>query len=54
MMTNDYHEGWIFLSHPHTNSGFFFLHTIRYSILILKTLPEVPEYADMRNDMMSL
>ena len=28
VMTNDDHEGQIFLSNPHTNNGFFFLLTI--------------------------
>ena len=27
VMTNGVPEGWIFLSHPHTNNGFFFLLT---------------------------
>ena len=37
VMTNGDCEGWIFLSHPNTNNGFFFLLTIKYCILILKT-----------------
>ena len=42
--------GIYFLSHPHTNNRFFFLLTIKYH-----RLPEVPEYAEMRhNIMMSL
>ena len=36
MMTNGYHEGQIFLSHPHTNNGFFFLFTTKYLILYWK------------------
>ena len=36
VMTNSDHPGQIFLSHPHTNSGFFFLHTIKYSIFVFK------------------
>ena len=53
MMTNGDRKGRIFLSHPHTNNGFFFLLTIKYRILCLKKrLPEVPEYAEMRHDMM--
>ena len=27
VMTNSDQEGWIFLSHPHTNNGFFFFLT---------------------------
>ena len=30
-------EGLIFLSHPHTNNGLFFLLTIKYSIFIFET-----------------
>ena len=52
MMTNGDREGRIFLSHPHTNNGFFFLLTTKYLILYWKTsikrLPENPEYAEMR------
>ena len=33
VMTNGDHEGQIFLSHPHSNNGFFFLLTIKYCIL---------------------
>ena len=44
-------EGRIFLSHPHTNNGaFFLLTTLKYLIYISKTwkrLPENPEYAEM-------
>ena len=36
VMTNGDHEGWIFLSHPHTNNGFFFLLTTKYLILYWK------------------
>ena len=36
MMTNGDHEGQIFLSHPHTNNGFFFLLTIKYHIILEK------------------
>ena len=54
MMTNGVHEGWIFLSHPDTNNGFFFLITTKYLILYWKKktrkkLPEKPEYAKMRH-----
>ena len=53
VMTNGDHEGQIFLSHPHTNNGFFFLLTIKYRILCLKMLLEVPEYAHLRHDMVT-
>ena len=36
VMTNGDRERRIFLSHPHTNSGFFFLLTTNYSILLWK------------------
>ena len=52
VMTKVDREGWIFLSHPHTNNGFFFLLTTKYLIYIGKTwkrLPEHPEYAEMRH-----
>ena len=39
MMTNSGFEGKIFLSHPHTNNGFFFLLTIKYHIFIEKKAP---------------
>ena len=32
VMTNGDPEGWIFLSHPHSNSGLFFMLTIKYGI----------------------
>ena len=35
-MTNGEREAWIFLSHPQTIIGFFFLLTIKYSNFILK------------------
>ena len=42
MMTNGDRNGRIYLSNPHTNIGFFFLHTIKYSIFIFKKgFPEV-------------
>ena len=55
MMTNSDPEGLIFLSHPHTNNGFFLLPTIKYRILCFKKdlLLEVPEYAEMRHNMMA-
>ena len=53
VMANGDPEGWIFLSHPHTNNGFVLLLIIKYPILCLKKgLPGVPEYAEMRHDMM--
>ena len=30
VMTNGDHEGWMFLSHPHANNGFFFFFTAFY------------------------
>ena len=45
MMTNDDHQGQIFLSHPNWNNGFVFLFTTKY---LISSLPEKPEYADMR------
>ena len=38
MMTNGDHEGRIFLSHPHTNNGLFFLLTTKYVILYWKNI----------------
>ena len=52
VMTKGDPEGRIFLSHPHTNNGFFFLLTTRYHILYwknMKRLQENPEFADMRH-----
>ena len=48
MMTNGAHEGLIFLSHPYTNNGFFFLLTTRFG-KPEKRLPENSEYAEMRH-----
>ena len=47
-------EGWVFLSHPHTNNRFFFLLTTMYCILYWKSinvqsLPESPEFVEMRH-----
>ena len=47
VMTNGDLEGRNFLSHVHTNNGFFFLLTID----LKKKLPEVPEYAEMQYHM---
>ena len=52
VMTNGNHKGWIFLSHPYTNNRVFFLLTIEYGILCVKRPQEVPEYAELRHDMM--
>ena len=40
VMTNLDHEGQIFLSHPLTNNGFFFLLTIKYHIFEFKDAPK--------------
>ena len=52
VMTNGGHKGRFFLSHPHTNNGFFFLLTTKYLISYWKNckrLPENHEYAEMRH-----
>ena len=52
MMTDGDREGQIFLSQPHTNNGLFLLFTTKYCILYLKnikSLPESPEFAEMRH-----
>ena len=52
MTTNGDLEGWIFLSHPNTNSGFLFLLSTKYLILYwknMKRLPENPEFVEMRH-----
>ena len=52
VMTNGDCEGSIFLSHPHTNDGFFSCSPLNNSFYIGKTwkrLPESPEYAEMRH-----
>ena len=48
-MTSGEHEGRIFLSYHHTKYGLFFLLKITYRIFILKMLPEVPKYSEMRH-----
>ena len=49
-MKNDDLEGQIFLPHPTTNNGLFFLLTLKYYMFIFKErLPEVPEYAGMEH-----
>ena len=53
MMTIGDSEGRIFLSHPQTNNGFFFLRATLYLIYIGKTwkiLLENPKYDEMRHD----
>ena len=43
--------GQIFLSHPHTHDGYFFLLTTKYLILYwkdVKRFQENPEFAEMR------
>ena len=35
VMTNGDHEGWIFLSYPNTNNGFFFLLTTVFICLFI-------------------
>ena len=52
MMANSNGESLLFLSHPHTNNGLFFLLAIKYHILCLKRLPAVSEYAEMRHGIM--
>ena len=52
MMTISDHEGRIFLSHPNTHDGYFFLLTTKYLILYykdMKKLPVKPEFAEMRH-----
>ena len=46
-------EGRIFLSHPYTHDGYFFLLTTKYLIIYykdMKKLPENREFAEMRHD----
>ena len=43
MMTNADPVGQIFLFHPHTNYGFFFLLAINSTSYLIKGLTEVPE-----------
>ena len=48
-MNNADPKGRIFHSHPHTNTVFFFLLTIKFPIFyFLKRLPEVPEYTEIQ------
>ena len=46
VMKNGDRERRLFLSHPHTNTKFVFLLTLKYRIL----LHECPKYAEMRHD----
>ena len=52
-MASDDREGRIFLSHPDTNTEFFFLLTTEYLITYWKKceqrIPENPEYAEMQH-----
>ena len=51
-MTKDDHEGWVFLSHPHTNNELFFFFATKYLILYwknMKRLPQNSEYAEMQH-----
>ena len=41
VMTNGYREGRIFLSHPNTNNGLFFLLTTKYRFLYWKNMKKV-------------
>ena len=50
MIKSGDHNRWIFLSHPLTNNGLFFLLIINYRILCFKRPPEVLEYAEMQHD----
>ena len=57
MMTIVDREGRIFLSHPHIHDGYFFLLTTKYLNLYkkdVKRLPENPELAEMRHDVVIL
>ena len=54
-------QGWIFLSYPHTNNGFFFWFWFTgpgfiylYIYLFQNKLAEVPEYAKMQFHMKTL
>ena len=53
LIANGDPQGQIFRFYPDTTYGFFFLLTIKYRIFMLKKLPEVPEYAEKRHDMMT-
>ena len=49
MMTTDDCEGWLFVSHPHKNNGFFFLPNFMFE----RRLQEVPKYVEMLHDIMT-
>ena len=53
-MTNGDHEGPMFLSHAPMNNELFFLPPSNTAFYVLKMLPEVPEYTEVRRDMMTL
>ena len=48
VMTNSDSEGLIFLSHPHTNNGFFFLLTTKYLILYSKNMKKTSRNFSIR------
>ena len=50
MMTNGDHEGQIFLSHPHTNKGFFFLLTLQGRHRVFKSGPAVETIEGRRHE----
>ena len=50
MLTNGDREGRIFLFRHHTNNGLYFLHTIKHDI----SITEVPEYAEMRHNLVTI
>ena len=47
VMTNGDPEGRIFLSHPHTIDGFYFLLPFHTVFCVEKGLPEVHKYAEV-------
>ena len=49
VVTNGDPEGRIFISLPHTNYGFIFCSPLNFAFCAWKRLPEVPEYAEMRD-----
>ena len=54
VMTNGDPEGRIFLFHPHTNNGFFFLLTTVFIYLFQTKISGVLKYAKMQFHMMTL
>ena len=53
MMTNGDPEGQIFLSNPHTNNAFSCSPLNTASLYFKKRFPEGPEYAEMRQSMVT-